>query len=177
MTVTSDTRRATTQVAGGAAPRAGLERRLDIDALAPEFLMAMAALDGAASKQADQAGLPEVALHLVRLRVSQINGCAYCVDMHAKDLRAAGEPPERIDGLVVWREAPFYTAEERAALALAEAVTLCGSDHPPDDAYPAAAAVFDSAQLTALVAVTVAINAWNRIGVATRAWLPGSYRP
>ena len=160
-----------------AAVRRPWEPRLDFETQAPGFVKAMAALDRAASAQADQAGLPLALGDLVRLRVSLLNGCAYCVDMHSKDLRAGGESQQRLDALAVWREAPYFSDEERAALALAEAITLCADGHVPDDVHSAAASVFDSAQLAALVAVAVAINAWNRIGVATRTWLPGSYRP
>lgn len=160
-----------------AATRRPWEARLDFEAHAPEFLKAMAALDRAAATQADRSGLPAILRDLVRLRVSQLNGCAYCVDMHAKDLRAAGERAERLDALAVWAEAPFFSEEERAALELAEAITSCAESHVPDDAYLAAARVFRPDQLAALVAVAVAINAWNHISVATRAWLPGSYQP
>jgi|SRR5579872_1533738 len=151
------------------------EPRLAFDAEAPGFMKAMSDLDRAAGRQAEQAGLPAALRDLVRLRVSQVNGCAYCVDMHAKDLRAAGVAQERLDALVVWQEAPFFSDEERAALALAEAITTCAVGHVPDDVHSAAAEVLSPAQLAAVVALTVAINAWNHIGVATRAWLPGSY--
>jgi AhpD family alkylhydroperoxidase len=151
------------------------ESRLDFDALAPDFAAALAALDRAAVHTADQAGLPAALRELVRLRASQLNGCAYCVDMHAKDARRAGVSAERLDGLAVWREMPCYSDAERAALALAEAVTLCADTHVPAEVWDAAAARLSPTGLAAVLALTVAINAWNRVGVATRAWLPGSY--
>ncbi len=137
----------------------------------------MASLDHAATRQADQAGLEPGLRELVRLRASQLNGCAYCVDMHAKDARAGGESSERLHALAAWREAPFYTDQERAALALAEAVTLCAEGHVPGPVWDAAAERFSPAQLAALVGILVTISGWNRIGVATRTWLPGSYQP
>ncbi|GAA1555386.1 carboxymuconolactone decarboxylase family protein [Actinomadura kijaniata] len=122
--------------------------------------------------------LPDALLHLLKLRVSQINGCAYCVDMHAHDLRKAGESDERLWSLAAWREAPFYTDEERAALALAEAATRI-ADNPggvPDEIWDEAADHFDEKQLAALIAAIANINAWNRINVILRN-PAGSHRP
>lgn len=155
--------------------RAAWERRLDIDALAPAFATAMADLDRAAIELADQAGLTPSLRELVRLRASQLNGCAYCVDMHAKDARGAGDSDERVDGLVVWREAPFYTRAEAAALALAEAITLCAKGHVPESVWTTASECFSSIELAALVCLVTTVNAWNRLGVSTRAWHPGTY--
>ena len=112
--------------------------------------------------------LPSNLRHLVYLRVSQINGCAFCVDMHAKDLRAGGETSERLDGLCVWREMPGYTAGERAALAWAEAVTRLGPDGVSDEVYAAAHAEFGDAGLVELTLAVAVINAWNRLGIAFR---------
>jgi AhpD family alkylhydroperoxidase len=151
------------------------EPRLDFDANAPGFARAMAALDRAAVTQADQSNVASPIRELVRLRASQINGCAYCVDMHAKDARAAGETSERLDAVSVWRETPVFTDAERAALDLAEAITLCSEGHVPAGVWDTAAQQFSPDQLAAIVALIVTINAWNRIAVATRAWLPGSY--
>jgi AhpD family alkylhydroperoxidase len=153
------------------------EPRLDFDSYAPGFAKAMAALDRAAVAQAEQAGLAPSLRELVRLRASQLNGCAYCVDMHAKDARAAGDDEHRLDTLAVWREVPFYTEAERAALDLAEAITLCADGHVPQTVWADAAEQFNPTELAALVAIVVTVNAWNRIGVTTRAWLPGSYTP
>jgi AhpD family alkylhydroperoxidase len=157
--------------------RRSWEPRLDFDSYAPGLAKAMAALDRAAVAQAEQAGLAVSLRELVRLRASQLNGCAYCVDMHAKDARAAGEQDQRVDALAVWREVPFYTDAERAALDLAEAITLCADGHVRETVWEAAAEQFGPTELAALVGLLVAVNAWNRIGVATRSWLPGSYAP
>ncbi|MFA1551564.1 carboxymuconolactone decarboxylase family protein [Actinomadura chokoriensis] len=115
-------------------------------------------------------GVPHSTLELVRLRVSQINGCAYCVNMHATDAKKAGETDERLWSVAAWREAPYYTDEERAALALAEAATRL-ADNPagvPDDIWNDAADHYDEASLAGLVMVIAAINAWNRINVTVR---------
>ena len=150
--------------------------RLDFDAVAPGFSRAMAALDRAATKELDSAGLDPGLRELVRIRASQLNGCAYCIDMHTKDARAAGETEQRLYALPAWWETPFFTSRERAALAFTESVTLLASTHVPEADYEAVAKEFGPAEIGALVALLVAINAWNRIGVATRAWEPGSYR-
>jgi len=150
--------------------------RLDFDAVAPGFSRAMAALDRAATKELDSAGLDPGLRELVRIRASQLNGCAYCIDMHTKDARAAGETEQRLYALPAWRETPFFTSRERAALAFTESVTLLASTHVPEADYEAVAKEFGPAEIGALVALLVAINAWNRIGVATRTWEPGSYR-
>ena len=150
--------------------------RLDFDAVAPGFSRAMAALDRAATKELDSAGLDPGLRELVRIRASQLNGCAYCIDMHTKDARAAGETEQRLYALPAWRETPFFTSRERGALAFTESVTLLASTHVPEADYEAIAKEFGPAEIGALVALLVAINAWNRIGVATRAWEPGSYR-
>jgi AhpD family alkylhydroperoxidase len=151
--------------------------RLDFDATVPGFSKAMATLDRAATRELDDAGIDPRLRELVRIRASQLNGCAYCIDMHATDARAIGETEQRIYALPAWRETPFFTARERAALAFTESVTLLASTHVPDADYAAVAAEFSPAEVGALVALIVAINAWNRIGVATRAWEPGSYKP
>jgi len=151
--------------------------RLDFDAVVPGFSRAMAALDRAATKELDSAGLDPRLRELVRIRASQLNGCAYCIDMHTKDARAAGETEQRLYALPAWRETPFFTSRERAALAFTESVTVLASTHVPEADYEAVAKEFGPAEIGALVALLVAINAWNRIGVATRAWEPGSYRP
>jgi AhpD family alkylhydroperoxidase len=150
------------------------ERRMDFEGAAPGFARAMAALDRAAVAQADEAGLDRKLRELVRLRASQLNGCAYCVDMHAKDAREAGDDNERIDSVSVWREALFYIDAERAALELSEAITLCSEGHVPEAVWEAAAVHYKPAALAGLV---VAVNAWNRIGASTRAFLAGSYKP
>jgi AhpD family alkylhydroperoxidase len=149
--------------------------RLDFDAHAPAFSRALAHLDNAATKQLDQVNFDHRLRELVRIRASQLNGCAYCVDMHTKDARAAGETEQRIYALPAWRETPFFTARERAALAFTEAVTLAAQTHVPDAAYAEVAAEYSPDEIAALVSLLVAINAWNAVGVSTRTWVPGTY--
>jgi AhpD family alkylhydroperoxidase len=150
---------------------------LDFDAHADGFARAMAHLDRAAIKELDRVDFDPRLRELVRIRVSQLNGCAYCIDMHTKDARAIGETEQRIYALPAWREAPFYTSRERAALAFAETVTRLADTHVPDGAYQEVAAEFSPDEIGALVSLLVTINAWNTIGVATRTWEPGSYQP
>ena len=149
--------------------------RLDMDAHAKRFSAAMAHLDNAATKELDAAGIDPLLRELVRIRASQLNGCAYCIDMHTKDARAAGETEQRLYALAAWRETPFFDERERAALAFTESVTLLASTHVPPEDYDAVAAEFSPDEIAALLSLIVTINAWNAIGVATRAWEPGSY--
>ena len=149
--------------------------RLDFDSHAPGFSRAMNHLDHAATKELDRAELDPRLRELVRVRVSQLNGCAYCIDMHTKDARAIGETEQRLYALPAWRETPYFSERERAALAFAEAVTLLAGDHVPATAYEAVATHFTADEIAALVSLLVAINAWNAIAVSTRAWAPGSY--
>ena len=151
--------------------------RLDFDAHAADFARAMAHLDHAATKQLDKVEFDPALRELVRIRASQLNGCAYCIDMHTKDARAIGESEQRLYALSAWRETPFFTERERAALAFAESVTLVANDHVPADAYEAVAEHFSEDEVAALISLIVAINAWNAISVSTRAWVPGSYEP
>lgn len=151
--------------------------RLDFDACVPGFARAMARLDHAATKELDNVEFDPKLRELVRIRASQLNGCAYCIDMHTKDARAVGETEQRIYALPAWRETPFFTTRERAALAFTEAVTLLADTHVPGQAYEEVAAEFSQNEIAALVTLIVTINAWNAIGVSTRAWIPGSYQP
>ena len=151
--------------------------RLDFDAHAADFARAMAHLDHSATKQLDKVEFDQLLRELVRIRASQINGCAYCIDMHTKDARAIGETEQRIYGLAAWRETPYFSSRERAALAFTEAVTRLSDTHVPDQAYQEVAAEFGPQEVAALVSLIVTINAWNAIGVSTRAWAPGSYNP
>ena len=113
---------------------------------------------------------------LVKIRASQINGCAYCIDMHTKDARAMGETEQRIYGLSAWRETPFFSERERAALEWTESVTLVSDTHVPDEVYSRVRAHFDEAGLVALTFAVMAINSWNRLALALR--MPvGSYQP
>jgi len=116
------------------------------------------------------AGVPEATLLLVVLRASQINGCSVCVDMHARELRLAGEPDQRIFTVAAWRDTPYFTDAERAALALTEAATRLADrpDPVPDDVWEEAARHYDERQLGALVLAIAAINVWNRLNIATR---------
>jgi len=150
--------------------------RLDFDAHAPIFARAMNHLDHAATKQLDSAGIDHGLRELLRLRVSQLNGCAYCVDMHSKDARAVGETQLRLDALPVWREAPFFSDAERAALAFAEAMVAMADSHVPAEAFEALAEQYGPDGIAALVALVVTVPAWNAIGVSTRTWEPGSYQ-
>jgi AhpD family alkylhydroperoxidase len=120
-------------------------------------------------------GLDGALLELVKLRASQINGCAHCIDMHTKQLRAGGETEQRLYLLNAWRESPFYSERERAALAWAEAITLVTDGHVPDDVYEAARAQFDEKDLANLTLAIVAINGANRLNIAFRT-VPGSFR-
>ena len=149
-----------------------METRIDPRKAAPEVYRAMLALESAVRAT----GLENNLLDLVKLRASQINGCAYCIDMHSKDLRAEGESEERLDLLNAWREAPFYSDRERAALAWTEAVTLIAREHVPDEVYEQARQQFTDDELTKLTLAVVAINGWNRFGIAFRA-SPGHYQP
>jgi AhpD family alkylhydroperoxidase len=121
-------------------------------------------------------GVEEPLLDLIKLRASQINGCAYCIDMHWKDLAAAGEKAQRLYGLDAWRESPYYTERERAALAWTEAVTNVRDGHVPDDVYEQAKKQFTEKELANLTLAVAAINAWNRLAIASRAQA-GNYQP
>ena len=149
--------------------------RLDFETHAASFYRAMAHLDNAATKELDRVEFDPRLRELVRIRASQINGCAYCIDMHTKDARAIGETEQRLYALPAFRETPFFTEKERAALAFTESVTLLAADHVPTEAYESVAAHFTPDEIGALISLIVAINAWNAIAVSTRAWVPGSY--
>jgi AhpD family alkylhydroperoxidase len=151
--------------------------RIDYGAHAAGFYRAMIQLDQVATKELDDADIDVRLRELMRIRASQLNGCAYCVDMHTKDARAAGETEQRIYALPVWQETPFFTDRERAALALTESVTLMAQTHVPDADFAVAAEQFKEAELAALISLITVINAWNALSVSTRALEPGSYQP
>jgi AhpD family alkylhydroperoxidase len=151
--------------------------RLDFDSHAAGFSRALTHLDHAATKELDRVDFDPRLRELVRIHASQINGCAYCVDMHSKDARTIGETEQRIYSLPAWRETGFYTERERAALGFCEAVTRMADDHVPAAAYDAVAAQFTEDEVGALLSLIVTINAWNAVGVAARPWQPGSYEP
>jgi AhpD family alkylhydroperoxidase len=123
-----------------------------------------------------ECGLEPPLLHLVKLRPSQVNGCAYCIDMHWKDLRALGENEQRLYGLDAWRESPYYTDRERAALAWTEAVTRVADSQVPDELYETVRPHFNVKELADLTFAIAAINAWNRLAIASRAEA-GTYQP
>ncbi|MEU5860081.1 MULTISPECIES: carboxymuconolactone decarboxylase family protein [unclassified Nonomuraea] len=148
-----------------------MTERMELGKFAGEAYKAMAGLD----RFVAQSTLPKPLLELVRLRASQINGCVYCVDMHSSDAKQAGESDARLHAVAVWREAPFFTPEERAALAFTEAATRLSTDDVTDEVWAQAAAHFDEQQLAALTVAVATINAWNRMGVATR-MTPESYK-
>lgn len=156
--------------------RSSVEVRLDFDSHAPHFSRAMAHLDHSATKELDNAGIEPPLRELVRIRASQINGCAYCIDMHTKDLRARGESEQRLYMLDAWRESPFYSERERAALVWTEAVTRVTDGHVPDEVYEQTRAQFSEEELANLTLAAVAINSWNRLNIAFRT-VPGSYQP
>ncbi len=149
-----------------------MKPRFNYAKVAPGVYDAMEALE----KYLGSCGLEESLLHLVRLRVSQINGCAYCLDMHWKDLRALEESEQRLYSLDAWRECPYYTERERAALAWAEAVTQVTEGHVPDAVYEEARRLFSEKELADLTLTVTAINSWNRLSIAARV-VPGTYRP
>lgn len=122
-----------------------------------------------------ECGLEHSLLHLVKLRVSQMNGCAFCIDMHWKDLRAAGESEQRLYSLDAWEEGPFYTDRERAALEWAEAVTRVADTHVPDAVYERVRPFFSASELSNLTLAVATINAWNRLAISARAE-PGVYQ-
>jgi AhpD family alkylhydroperoxidase len=156
---------------------ASIAPRIDFDALAAPVSRALSQLDHAATKQLDAAGIDQRLRELVRIRASQINGCAYCIDMHSKDARAVGEGEQRIYALPAWRETPFFSDRERAALSFTETVTKLAETHVPAAAYEELEAEFSPEEAAALLSLILVINAWNTIGVAARAWEPGSYEP
>lgn len=149
-----------------------MRSHLKYEKAAPGALRAMYSLQ----QYVDGCGLEKSLLELVKTRASQINGCAFCIDMHTKDARVNGETEQRLYALNAWREAPFYTDRERAALAWTEAVTLITEGHAPDDVFEHAQAQFSEEELVNLTTAIVAINGWNRFSVAFR--VPaGSYQP
>jgi AhpD family alkylhydroperoxidase len=155
----------------------GVPVRLEFDRHAAGYARAMGHLDHAATRELDRVDFDPRLRELVRIRASQINGCAYCIDMHSKDARAIGETEQRLYALPAWRETPYFTERERAALAFTESVTLVADGHVPAADYEAVAVQFGPDEIAALVSLIVTINAWNAISVATRAWVPGSYQP
>ena len=145
--------------------------RLEIQKVAPEAYRAMNAL----AVYVRNSGLEPGLVELVKIRASQINGCAFCIDMHTKDARAAGETEQRLYGLTAWHETPFYTERERAALAWTEALTRISDTHAPDDVYAEARNHFTELEVVNLSMAIVAINGWNRLALGFRT-VPGTYQ-
>jgi AhpD family alkylhydroperoxidase len=147
-----------------------MQTRIEYGAAAPAARKAVFAIED----YVRHCGLEPSLLELVRLRASQINGCAYCIDMHTKDARAQGETEQRLYTVAVWRETPFFTDRERAALAWTEAVTLVNRDHVPDDVYQETRRHFGEEELVDLTLAVIAINSWNRLAISFRT-VPGTY--
>ncbi|HEX8272316.1 MAG TPA: carboxymuconolactone decarboxylase family protein [Longimicrobiaceae bacterium] len=150
-----------------------MEPRIDYRQVSPGALGAMFGLE----RYVRESGMEHSLLELVKLRVSQINGCAYCVDMHSKDARAAGEGEQRLYAVSVWRETPFFSARERAGLAWAEALTLVSEGGVPDDLYSHAREHFTEKELVDLTMATVSINGWNRIAIRSAPPWASTSRP
>jgi AhpD family alkylhydroperoxidase len=150
--------------------------RLDYKKIAPDVVQAMRGLEECVHKGGRKAGLERPLLHLIKLRASQINGCAWCIDMHTKDARAEGETEQRLYLVSAWRESPFFSDRERAALAWTEAVTLLSEDNVPEHVYEYVRQQFSEKELVYLTLAVVAINSWNRFNVSFRT-LPGDYQP
>ncbi len=148
-----------------------MKQKLNYSKVLPEGMRFMNALDD----YSQNCGLESSLLDLIKLRASQINGCAYCVDMHSKDARTGGESEQRLYNLNVWRETPYYTDRERAALAFTEAVTLIADRRIPEDVYEQAQQQFNDQELVKLMIAIVTINAWNRFTIFGDE--PGSYQP
>ena len=149
-----------------------MEARLDYAKLAPDPMRALFSLG---ASYLEKCGLERSLLELVKIRASQLNGCTYCIDMHTKDARAAGETEQRIYALNAWRETPFFTDRERAALAWTEAVTRIG-DGVSDELFDEAKGQFSDKELVDLNWAAAAINAWNRVAISFRS-VPGTYQP
>lgn len=149
-----------------------MELRIDYLKAARGVYEAMLGLE----KYLHQSGLEESLMDLVKLRASQINGCAYCIDMHWKDLRSLGEEEQRLYGLDAWEESPYYTDRERAAFLWTEAVTNIRETHAPDEVYERVRTVFTEKELANLTLAIATINAWNRLNIAART-VPGTYQP
>jgi AhpD family alkylhydroperoxidase len=150
-----------------------MESRLEAQKVSPAAYQAMLALELFVRKSSN---LEPSLIELVKMRASQINGCAFCIDMRSKDARAEGETEQRLYALNAWRETPFFSDRERAALAWAEAVTLVAEGHVPDEVYDEARRQFSEEELVNLTMTLVTINSWNRLAIAFRA-VPGNYQP
>jgi AhpD family alkylhydroperoxidase len=149
-----------------------MQARLDAQKVSPAAYQAMLGLE----RFVKQSKLEPALLQLVKMRASQVNGCAYCLDMHSKDARAEGETEQRLYALSAWKETPFFTDRERSALALTEAITLIGEGHVPDALYERANESFSNEELVNLTLAIITINGWNRLAITFR-FVPGEYQP
>ena len=149
-----------------------MKPRLEYYKVAPGAFDAMLQIQ----KYVDNSGLERSLMELVKMRASQINGCAYCIDMHSKDARTLGETEQRLYGLNAWHESPFYTDRERAALAWTEAITRISETQAPDEVYEEARKQFNEKELVDLTMVIIAINGWNRLAIGFRS-VAGTYQP
>ena len=149
-----------------------MQPRIDYRKYEQEPLQQLLAIE----KYIAESGLEPKLIHLIKMRASQINGCASCLDMHSIDARAAGESEQRLYTLEAWRETPFFSERERAALAWTEAVTLISQTHAPDDVYGDMQKHFSEKEIVDLTLVAAMINLWNRVAISTRA-VPGHYKP
>jgi AhpD family alkylhydroperoxidase len=149
-----------------------MKERIDYQNFAHEALHSLLAIE----RYLAGSGIDPKLLHLIKLRASQINGCAFCIDMHSKDARAAGETEQRLYELNAWRETPFYSEHERAALEWTEALTLISQTHAPDDVFERVSAHFSEKEIVDLTYAIANINTWNRLAIAVRA-VPGTYQP
>jgi AhpD family alkylhydroperoxidase len=150
-----------------------MQARLEAQKVSPAAYQAMLGLEMFVRKQTK---LEPALLHLVKMRASQINGCAYCLDLHSKDARAEGETEQRLYALSAWEETPFFTDRERVALALTEAITLVREVHVPDAVYEKAKESFSDEELVNLTLAIITINGWNRLAITFR-MVPGEYQP
>jgi AhpD family alkylhydroperoxidase len=148
-----------------------MKARLNYSEVAPNAMKGMLELE----KYVHGSGLERTLYELVKTRASQLNGCAYCIDMHTKDARKAGETEQRLYGLNVWRETPFYTERERAALAWTEALTLISENDVSDSLYEATREYFNEEEIVVLTMAIIAINGWNRLAISFRT-VPGTYK-
>ena len=148
-----------------------MKARIEFTSINPKYVQALLAVQALA----DHGGLDKKMLNLVKMRASQLNRCAYCLDMHSKEARAAGETEQRLYGLEAWREAPYYSDKERAALEWTEAVTVLQDGYVPDSVYESVRAQFTESEITNLTLGVAMINVWNRLNVSLRT-VPGSYR-
>jgi len=152
--------------------RVRIPRRLDFDALVPAFSRAVSDVDDASAAELDRAGIDPELRELVRLRASQINGCAYCVDLHSKAAAKEGATQQRLLAVAIWPDSEFFTAKERAALQLTESITRLSETHVPDQVVAEAVTMFGEEETAALVTLILTINLWNGIGVTARCWAP-----